>query len=97
MKRRICAYHKKDDLNSLGEKIFNDVKARLDEAGLIMHGGTVVDATLIVAPKSTKIQEGIRDSEIYQTKEGNEWYFGMKIYIGIDAGSGYLHIVKPHF
>lgn len=47
--------------NSLGEKIFNDVRERLDKAGLIMHGGTVVDATLIAAPKSTKNREGKRD------------------------------------
>lgn len=79
--------------NNLGEKIFNDVKERLDKSGLIMHGGTVVDATLIAAPKSTKNQDGKRDPEMHQTKKGNEWYFGMKVHSGIDAGSGYVHTI----
>jgi len=79
--------------NNLGKKIFNDVKERLDQAGLIMHSGTVVDATLIAAPKSTKNQERKRDPEMHQTKKGNEWYFGMKVHSGIDAGSGYVHTI----
>ena len=79
--------------NSLGEKIFNDVRERLDKAGLIMHGGTVVDATLIAAPKSTKNREGKRDPQMHQTKKGNEWHFGMKIHSGVDAGSGYVHTI----
>ncbi len=79
--------------NNLGEKLFNDVKERLDKAGLIMHGGTVVDATLIAAPKSTKNHDGKRDPEMHQTKKGNEWYFGMKVHSGIDAGSGYVHTI----
>jgi len=77
--------------NKIGEKIFADVNRRLDEAGLIMHGGTVVDASLIAAPKSTKNQNGRRDPEMHQTKKGNEWYFGMKVHIGADAGTGYIH------
>lgn len=79
--------------NLLGKKIFNDVREHLDQAGLIMHGGTIVDATLIAAPTSTKNQEGKRDSEMHQTKKGNEWYFGMKIHSGVDAGSGYVHTI----
>ena len=77
--------------NKIGEKIFADVNSRLDEAGLIMHGGTVVDASLIAAPKSTKNKTGKRDPEMHQTKKGNEWYFGMKVHAGADAGSGYVH------
>ena len=79
--------------NKLGEKIFDDVKTRLEKAGLIMHGGTVVDATLIAAPTSTKNTDGKRDPEMHQTKKGNEWYFGMKIHSGVDAGSGYVHTI----
>jgi IS5 family transposase len=79
--------------NKLGEKIFDDVKTRLEKAGLIMHGGTVVDATLIAAPTSTKNNNGKRDPEMHQTKKGNEWYFGMKIHSGVDAGSGYVHTI----
>ena len=68
------------EANRLGEKIFADVNNRLDKAGLMMHGGTIVDASLIAAPKSTKNQEGKRDPEMHQTKKGNEWYFGMKVH-----------------
>ena len=77
--------------NKIGEKIFADVNKRLDEAGLIMHGGTVVDASLIAAPTSTKNQSGKRDPEMHQTKKGNEWYFGMKVHAGVDAATGYVH------
>ena len=58
-----------------------------------MHGGTVVDATLIAAPKSTKNREGKHDPQMHQTKKGNEWHFGMKIHSGVDAGSGYVHTI----
>ena len=77
--------------NKIGEKIFADVKERLDKSGLIMHGGTIVDASLIAAPKSTKNKTGERDPEMHQTKKGNEWYFGMKVHAGVDAATGYVH------
>jgi len=77
--------------NRIGEKIFADVNKRFDEAGLIMHGGTVVDASLIAASKSTKNQSGKHDPEMHQTKKGNEWYFGMKVHAGVDAATGYVH------
>ena len=77
--------------NKIGEKIFADVNKRLDNAGLIMHGGTIVDASLIAAPKSTKNKTGERDSEMHQTQKGNEWYFGMKVHAGVDAATGYVH------
>lgn len=79
--------------NGIGERIFADVKARFDRAGLIMHGGTIVDATIIAAPSSTKNQEGKRDPEMHQTKKGNQWYHGMKVHSGTDAGSGYVHTI----
>ena len=75
----------------LGRKIFEDIVGRLDKAGLIMHGGTIVDATLISAPSSTKNSTGTRDPEMHQTKKGNQWYHGMKVHAGVDAGSGYVH------
>lgn len=75
----------------LGEKLFEDIKIRLDNAGLMMHGGSIVDATIINAPSSTKNKEGKRDPEMHQTKKGNQWYHGMKIHAGVDAGSGYVH------
>ena len=77
----------------IGEQIFADVNARLEKAGLIMHGGTIVDATIINAPSSTKNKDGKRDPEMHQTKKGNQWYHGMKIHSGVDAGSGYVHTI----
>lgn len=77
----------------IGEQIFADVNTRLEKAGLIMHGGTIVDATIINAPSSTKNKEGKRDPEMHQTKKGNQWYHGMKVHSGVDAGSGYVHTI----
>ena len=79
--------------NLIGKKILADVYARLDKAGLMMHGGTIVDATIIEAPSSTKNRDGKRDPEMHQTQKGNQWHHGMKIHIGVDAGTGYVHSV----
>lgn len=79
--------------NHIGEAIFKDIKERLDKAGLIMHGGTIVDATIISAPSSTKNRTGERDPEMHQTKKGNQWYHGMKVHAGVDAGTGYVHTI----
>lgn len=81
------------EAHKIGEQIFADVSARLESAGLIMHGGTIVDATIIAAPSSTKNKEGKRDEEMHQTKKGKQWYFGMKVHAGVDAGSGYVHTI----
>lgn len=69
----------------------NDV---LRDKGLMLRIGTVVDATLISAPSSTKNDSGQRDPEMDQTKKGNQWYFGMKAHIVVDAQSGLVHTVK---
>ena len=61
--------------------------------GLLLKTGTVVDATLIAAPSSTKNSSGKRDPEMHQTKKGNQWHFGMKAHIGVDADSGLVHSV----
>ena len=79
--------------NHLGERIFADVRDRLDRGGMIMHGGTIVDATIVSAPSSTKNKDGERDPEMHQTKKGNQWHYGMKVHIGADAGSGYVHTI----
>lgn len=79
--------------NKIGKRIFDDVKSRLEKAGLIMHGGSIVDATIIASPSSTKNKEGKRDPEMHQTKKGNQWYHGMKVHSGVDAGSGYVHTI----
>ena len=79
--------------NKLSEKLFEDLKERLEAGGLMMHGGTIIDATIIKAPSSTKNESGERDPEMHQTKKGEEWHFGMKAHIGTDAGTGYVHSV----
>jgi IS5 family transposase len=71
-------------------RLINDI---LGAKGLLLRTGTVVDATLIAAPSSTKNADGQRDPEMKQTKKGNQWYFGMKAHIGVDAQSGLVHTV----
>ncbi len=80
--------------HNIGEKIFTDIRDRLEESGLLMHGGTIVDATIISALSSTKNRTGTRDPEMHQTKKGNQWYHGMKVHAGVDAGTGYI---PPHW
>ena len=79
--------------NKLGEKIFNTINGILEDKGKIMHGGTIVDATIINAPSSTKNELNERDGEMHSTKKGNQWYFGMKAHVGVDAGTGLVHTV----
>jgi IS5 family transposase len=77
--------------HKLSEALFKDLTGMLERNGLIMRGGTIVDATIISAPSSTKNASGSRDPEMRQVKKGNEWHFGMKAHIGVDAFSGYVH------
>lgn len=77
----------------LTDSIFNAINAHLAEKGLFLRQGTVVDATLIAAPPSTKNQSGERDPDMHQSKKGNQWHFGMKAHIGVDAASGLVHTV----
>ena len=77
----------------LGEQIFETVKVHLSNMGMTMRQGTIVDATLIAAPSSTKNKEKKRDPEMHQTKKGNQWYFGMKVHLGVDKDSGLIHSV----
>lgn len=80
--------------NKIGEKLFSALRDYFDAAGVLYHGGSIVDATLIAAPSSTKNEKKERDPEMHQTKKGNQWYFGMKIHIGVDAGSGMVHTIE---
>ena len=73
--------------------ILAEVNAHLIERGLLMRQGTVVDATIIAAPSSTKNEDGKRDPEMHQAKKGNQWHFGMKMHTGVDAESGLIHSV----
>jgi IS5 family transposase len=79
--------------HDLGEKLLASQHEIFDAHGWIMRGGSIVDATIIAAPSSTKNATGTRDPEMHQTKKGNQWYFGMKAHIGVDAGTGYVHSV----
>ena len=90
----LCKFRKIIVENGLAQRYFEAVKSFMEEHGRIMHGGTIVDATIIDAPKSTKNEENSRDPEMHQTKKGNQWYFGAKMHVGADAGSGLIHTVK---
>jgi transposase, IS5 family len=79
--------------HELTRRIFEGVGALLCERKLLMREGTIVDATIIAAPTSTKNSRKERDPEMHQTKKGNEWYFGMKAHIGVDVQSGLVHSV----
>ena len=81
------------EAHQLTESIFNAINAPLAERGLFLREGTIVDATLIAAAPSTKNKTGKRDSQMHQTKKGNQWHFGMKAHIGVDANSGLVHTV----
>ena len=79
------------ETHDLGRAIFDRVNALLASRGLKVAGGTMVDATIIHAPSSTKNEEKSRDPEMHQTRKGNQWYFGMKLHIGADTKRGLIH------
>ena len=85
--RRLLEQH------DLTRGIFDAINSHLAEQGLMLKEGTIVDATIIAAPSSTKNQDGQRDPDMHQTKKGNQWYFGCKAHIGVDAESGLTHSV----
>ena len=74
--------------------MFEEINAHLAERGYRVRAGTIVDASIIAAPSSTKNREGARDPEMHQTRKGNEWHFGMKAHIGVDAETGLVHGVR---
>ena len=80
--------------HGLTSQMMNVINDTLTAQGLLLKGGTMVDATIIHAPPSTKNQEKQRDPEMHQTKKGNQWYFGMKIHVGADVHSGLAHTVS---
>src|SRR6187200_2991821 len=79
--------------HDLTKGLFAEVSSMLEERGLLMRQGTIVDATIIAAPPSTKNKSKARDPEMHQTKKGNQWHFGMKAHIGVDVASGVVHTV----
>jgi len=97
----ILAFRHLLEKNSLGEQIFETVKAHLRERGMTMKQGTIIDASLIAAPSSTNNKAGERDPEMHQTKKGNQSYhrcaegcaYGMKFHAGVDKDSGLIHSI----
>ena len=83
--------------NKLGEQLFAKVGEVLQQSGFKLKTGTIVDATIIGAPSSTKNADNARDPEMHQTRKGQQWYFGMKLHIGVDSQSGLAHsaVVTP--
>ena len=81
------------EANGLNKLFFDAINRVMVQTGHMMKRGTIVDATIINAPSSTKNSEKARDSEMHQTKKGDEWRFGMKCHIGVDAGSGLVHAI----
>jgi len=89
----ICKFRHLLEKKNLGERLFHLVNAYLQENNLFVSKGTIVDATLIDAPTSTKNKDKQRDPEMHQTRKGNQWYFGMKAHIGVDSQSKLIHSV----
>ena len=79
--------------HGLTKQIFEHTRCYLEEKGLLLREGTIVDATIINAPSSTKNREQTRDKEMKQTKKGNQWYFGMKAHVGTDTKKRLVHSV----
>jgi len=89
----LCKFRKLLYENHAAETLLNAITRFLEGHGHMMRGGTIIDATIIEAPSSTKNANKSRDPEMHQTKKGNQYHFGMKIHIGVDAGTGYIHTV----
>ena len=90
----ILRFRHRLEKHKLAEQILATVNELLTERGLLLKAGTAVDATLIAAPTSTKNKDRARDPEMHSSKKGNQWYFGMKAHIGVDAESGLVHTVR---
>ena len=89
----VCKFRHLLEAHNLGDRLFALINDYLQENGLKVSTGTIVDATIIDAPSSTKNKEGKRDPEMHQTRKGNQWYFGMKGHIGVDSQTKLIHSV----
>jgi len=90
----LCNFRKLMNESGIAQMLLDSLTQFLDKHGKLMHGGTIVDATLIDAPSSTKNAKGQRDPEMHQVKKGNQWYFGERLHVGVDAGTGYIHSME---
>lgn len=89
----VCKFRHLLERHGLGAKIFQRVNGYLESRGMKLGTGTIVDATLIQAPCSTKNKQEQRDPEMHQTRKGNQWYFGLKAHVGVDAETKRVHTV----
>ena len=89
----VCKFRHLLEAHNLGDQLFTLIADYLQENGLKISTGTIVDATIIDAPSSTKNRDGQRDPEMHQTRKGNQWYFGMKAHIGVDSQTKLIHSV----
>jgi len=89
----VCKFRHLLEKNKLGKKLLTTVNDHLRRSGIKITTGTIVDATIIGAPSSTKNQDGKRDPEMHQTSKGKQWYFGMKAHIGVDSRTKLVHTV----
>ena len=89
----LCNFRHLLEKHGLNKLFFDAINHVMVQTGHMMKGGTILDATIINAPSSTKNAQKARDPEMHQTKKGNEWRFGMKCHIGVDAGSGLVHTI----
>ena len=90
----LCKFRHLIEQHELGKAIFEEVHAHLEARGVKVGTGTIVDATIIAAPTSTKNKDRARDPDMHQTKKGNQWYFGMKAHIGVDSRTKVIHAVS---
>lgn len=89
----LLKFRRRLETQGLTQVIFETIRDHLAHAGLLLREGTIVDATLIAAPPSTKNRDRARDPDMHQAKKGNQWHFGMKAHIGVDLDSGLVHTV----
>jgi transposase, IS5 family len=93
----VCRFRHLLERHDLGRRLFDAVQRHLAAKGLKVSTGTIVDATIITAPASTKNANKARDPEMHQTKKGNQWYFGMKAHFGVDSRTKLIHaaVARP--
>ena len=89
----VCKFRHLLEAHDMGRKLFEQVHVHLEKQGIKVSKGTIVDATIINAPSSTKNASQSRDPEMHQTKKGKQWYFGMKAHIGVDSNNNLIHAV----
>lgn len=89
----VCRFRHLLEAHDLGRRLFEEVHRHLEAKGLKLATGTIVDATIINAPSSTKNADKARDPDMHQTKKGNQWYFGMKAHVGVDSRTKIIHAV----